>query len=504
VLCIFGQRERARSLILVLPALCFYAINQFTITHSEIEELKVQTRDNTVAILSTLHTLRASAVANSVIDEFEKTVEVIERGLMHLIHGKLDPGLIPPSTIQAMVLKMKLRAEAAQLITPVTEIASVYGLGCSFVADTPRKLSVVVHLPLTRPNSLMTVYRFLDLGSAVADSNISLSIQTEKSLIAVNKERTGFILLDSLSDCLSLGHLSMCPNHNFQLKAFSHYCISSLFIGNAAAAEDNCNPNVLPAQARVIQHDKFSFYVFHPLTDTLTVDQCHNVTHNRQVTFRGTQLITLEPGCFGHTANYQLSPLVELGIQLTSVTFTSALSLPKLLKGYSIPTLNKIFPKPLAQITKIQDIKKMYEALPVASNPYQWTFPWHWLGAGTSTFFLVILLIVGFCFFRNYFLSKCKDERSTVVNVNTSEQGHATPTLRRSSLSSSLHNIANQALGRLRDSVSNLNQHHLFNRLNILRGPHNDSHNQEQEELRLPMNTFNPRYDFPPPPPAPV
>lgn len=392
-------------------------------TQSEIHTLQVTGYQNTNSILNIMHNVRAAESANTLIDEYEQYVLAIERGLGQLIHGKLDSALIAPSVIIDLVTRMKAKAEKASLVVPVTDVASVYTLGCSFVARKPYKLTVIVHLPLTRSNNLMTLYRFLDLGYALNSTNLTISIDVEKPLIAVNSERTGFLLLDSLDDCIQMSNLNMCPGHNFQLKSFEDYCIASLFLNRVHAVENLCTTNVLPSQARVIQHSRTSFYVLHPIKDTLIIDQCTNTSHNRQLKFRGTRLIELQEGCFGHTGAYQLSPLAELGLRMDQVTFTSALSLPKLLKGVTVKTLAQMFPHPPAKVFPVPDISREFNDL---GHDALFGFSW-WphipgISAGFSALLIIIILVTLFFCCRpqiNGYLSK--PAQGPVIHV--SQQG---------------------------------------------------------------------------------
>jgi hypothetical protein len=469
---------------------------ELAVAKDEIADLKLRGFQNNVAILATLHNLRASEITNSVIDEYTKVVNTLERGLRQLLDGRLDHALIPPSSMAKLVDRLKDKAEKAGLSLPISEVAEIYGLGCSFVATRPRKLTVVVHVPLTKPNAVMSIYKFLNLGYAIQGSNTSVSVAVEAPYIAVNNERTGFLLLNDLEDCLNLGSLRMCPGYNFQFKSFHKYCISSFFMSRKPEADKICTCNALPNQARVIQHTRTSFHVFHPLEATLAIDQCANATFNRRETFRGTRLVNLQEGCFGHNEDYQLSPLEELGLKLSTVRFTNTLSLPKILKGMTVRTLNELFPTPPLKETNIPDLVRQYEALPSATNPYTFSWPFHFPALFTSSFSFVTIagIAVLLCFCRGHvarFLlspgSAKGSSKGTVVNIASGQGGarsrvprdeseiplndfmntHESPDTRRrgraGSFSGSMRDLAQQgfsrsqnAFGQLKRGVSNL------------------------------------------------
>jgi hypothetical protein len=450
------------------------------VAKDEIAEMKLRGFQNHIAILAMLHNLRASEIANSVIDEYDRVTRELQQGLRMLMDGKLDSNLVPPNALVTLVDRMKDKAEKAGLFLPISDVAEVYGLGCSFVASSPRHLTIIVHLPLTKPNAVMTVYKFLNLGYAMLGSNNSVSVAVEAPLLAVNSERTGFLMLSSLDPCIRLGSLRMCQGYNFQLKSFEKYCISSLFLSRKPEAEKTCTTNVLPDQARVIQDTRTSYYVFHPSEATLAIDQCENATFNRRETFRGTRLIELQKGCFGHNRDYQLNPLEELGLKLSTVKFTNTLSLPKLLKGMTVRTLNELFPVPPRKETSVPDLLRQYDALPKASNPYSFSWPFHFPALLTSSFsfFVIIAIIVGLCCFRHK-LAMCligkKSGRTQDINVNvggpsTSQGTSETPMQafmscaedpdqrrgRRSSFSGSIHNIAHETVARSQNALGNI------------------------------------------------
>jgi hypothetical protein len=461
---------------------------------SEIETLRLRGYQNTLAIQATLEHLKTLEMTNLVIDEYERVTNAISIGLTQLLDGRLNMDLVPPETVIPLVNQLKESATKAGLDTPVTDIAAVYGLGCSFVATNPKKLTVLIHLPLTRPNSLMTLYEFLDLGYAIPNTNLSVSIDVESRYLAVNKDRTGFLLLDDVSSCLDLGSLKMCHGQNFLMKSFKKYCISSLFIGRAAEAEEICSMNILPAQARVIQQDRTHYYVFHPVWDVLSIDQCDDPKDNSKRRFRGVSLIELKNGCFGHTADYQLNPLAELGLKLHgSVTFTNRLSLPKLLKGIPIKTLAELYPKPPAQPTKIEDIANTYRHLAKAVNPFQFSWPFHFSALFGTSFIMVgiVCFLIVFCCCREKLPSFCQRRSAAApgagpgVNIsvgggasrfdpiplNDMEEGNfINPPLRsrRNSFSESVRNLARVgvqgaaggalgAFAKLRGSISRMN-----------------------------------------------
>jgi hypothetical protein len=465
------------------------ASTELKVATSEIETLRVRGYQNTLAIQAVLEHSRALQMTNMVIDEFERVTDTIALGLRQLLDGKLNTNLIPPSTIVPLVNQLKEKAEQAELSTPITETAAIYSLGCSFVAKSLSSLTVIIHLPLTRPNSVMTMYKFLDLGFAIPNTNLSVSIDVESEYLAVNKDRTGFLLLDNLDDCLTVGTLKMCPGQNFLIKSFGKYCISSLYMGKTAAAEDVCSMNVLPDQVRVVQQDRTQYYVFHPLYTSLSIDQCTDPKDNRKLTFRGTKLVEIQDGCFGHSDDYQLNPLVELGLKLTgSVSFTNKLSLPKLLKGVPVKTLAELYPKPPLQPTRVTDIAAQYKTLAKAGNPFALAWPFHFpaiFGSSFLTIGLVIFLLF-FCCCREKLPSwfqRRSPQSNQGLNINLNPNPgiirqesiplnevddfinpHNRPRSRRNSLSNSIANLARAgansaggAFSKVRGSVSRLN-----------------------------------------------
>ena len=167
--------------------------------------------------------------------------------------GKLSPSIISPLKLRDLLIDVQTRI-AAPLRLPGDPKADLWHfyktLTCTTIVEED-KILVVVPVPLLDSNDDFEVYRVhnLPIPFNASDGVMSGSVasyQLEAEAIAVNTQRTNFVLLTQreLEGCSkpSIGFCSIkSPVYPISLNRF---CITALFMKNTETVEQNCRPMV--------------------------------------------------------------------------------------------------------------------------------------------------------------------------------------------------------------------------------------------------------------------
>ena len=213
-----------------------------------------QKLDNRIFQLETL--LQLDGLVKEIKQSFQKAliyVKHLQLQLNMLSIGKLSPGIISPLKLRDLLIDIQTRI-AAPLRLPGDPKADLWHfykmLTCSIIVEED-KILVVAPVPLLDSNDDFEVYRVhnLPIPFNTSDGVMSGSVasyQLEAEAIAVNTQRTNFVLLTQkeLEGCskVSIGFCSIrSPVYPISLNCF---CITALFMKNTEIVERNCQPMV--------------------------------------------------------------------------------------------------------------------------------------------------------------------------------------------------------------------------------------------------------------------
>ena len=243
----------------------------------------------------------------------------------------------------------------------------------------------------------MSLYHYERIPVALKNSVHSIELEPEADFLAISSERNSFQLLEDaqISTCDRLGRLYLCPNTNYKLSRTSDYCLTSLFLQRADDSSRLCATAIIPEKTVVVQQSQTSFYIFHHKESLLTIE-CPTKSPEK-VEFRGSRLVTVAAGCFGHSAFYSFSAHEEYTVNTTVKTSQPLWRFGALLQDVPLQDLELMYPEPPKAKVLLVNIKEEYEAaLAAVPDP----FPWH-LNLGlsiTSTIAVVAATVsVVFC-----------------------------------------------------------------------------------------------------------
>ncbi|CAM6053402.1 unnamed protein product [Sphagnum tenellum] len=337
-------------------------------------------------------------------DHLDETYALVYRetsrvmsGLDQLLGKKLSPRLVPSDVLLKALESIRQLAKKHGFTTAVEEIGFVYQLPASFLATGAGKITAFVHVPLMQPQDVMSLYHYEAIPVALANSVHSIELEPEAEFLAISSERNSFQLLSDsqIATCEKLGRLYLCPNANFKLTRTSDYCLTSLFLQRADDSSRLCATAIIPEKTVVVQQSQTAFYIFHHRSSLLTIECPGRVPEKME--FRGSKLVAVEAGCFGHSAYYSFAAHEEYTINTTVKTSQPLWRFGALLQDVPLQALELMYPEPPKAKVLLENIKEEYEAA-LAAVPDGW--PWH-LNLGlsiTSTIAIVAAAAsVAFC-----------------------------------------------------------------------------------------------------------
>ena len=180
-------------------------------------------------------------------------VEHLQLQLNMLSIGKLSPGIISPLKLRDLLIDIQIRIAAPLRLPgdPKTDLWHFYKmLTCTTIVEED-KILVVVPVSLLDSNDDFEVYRVhnLPIPFNASDGVMSGSVasyQLEAEAIAVNTQRTNFVLLTQgeLEGC-SKASTGFCSIRNPVYPiSLNRFCITSLFTKNTEIVKRNCQPMV--------------------------------------------------------------------------------------------------------------------------------------------------------------------------------------------------------------------------------------------------------------------
>ena len=312
-------------------------------------------------------------------------------GLDNVLHQRLSPQLINTTILEDGLQALADRAGKQDFQSPVSKLAQLYQLPTSFLGSETGIVNIFIHVPLVRTGSVLQLYEYLPMPIAIRNSYLSIQVEPETRLLAVNPEKTGMLLLDpeTLESCYHIGELYICKNTNYLLRDFAAYCITNLFLGDTDQASKVCTTKVMPQRVVVMQTDAEEFFVFHPETMSLNIDCGSERIVNLK--FKGTKKIHIRPGCYGHNSAYSLVAYKSFSLNFTVLERPNLWRPTKMLSDLTLEQIHTLLPTPPNQPVFVENLKQQYDAIQAA----QFGRPWQTnLGLALSWPIVPILICV--------------------------------------------------------------------------------------------------------------
>jgi predicted negative regulator of RcsB-dependent stress response/HAMP domain-containing protein len=332
-----------------------------------------------------------NAYSTALLDALEQEVDTWVAGLEKLLQGKLSPLLVSAGTMEKAIQNITEMSSKSGYSFITRELTHLYQLPVGFVSTTDGQLKIIMDIPMLKDDALLTIYEYLPLPIALNDTELSVEIEVEKEIIAINKDRTGFLLLSKtqLGACPSTDGLFVCPSTNYLLRNWEGFCISALLMKREEAVNNLCQSTILPERTEIIQTERSTFYVHHPRMTTLTIECPKRPVEYRE--FRGTQRIDLADQCIGHHPQYALQVHPEYLLTSQVIRSDPLIRLGTLTSNLAPSDLNRLMPKPPKEKVHVKDVVAPYWALEKSTFHLPWHISW---GVNFST---TVILVGGAC-----------------------------------------------------------------------------------------------------------
>lgn len=330
----------------------------------ESETISLQDVDNDVA------KLREYAYQNSnnafyhhateaifrVLRRTARIVDDTREGLFSLLHGHVSNQLVPMAAMEKALADLAKIAEAHSFKSPISHPGYAYQLPTSFETHGT-VIRVLIHVPLIRGEDILTLYNFHNLPLALTGSNQVVQVDAQEEILAINQDNTEYLALkpSDLTDCITLSTLKICPNLNYRRRDFEASCIASLFVSRAEAAHKACPMAFVPHRAEIKQLAQGQFLVFHPENMRLQV-KCTERNYRKMIQFRGTRLVHLDPGCYGHSTAYSMEAHKEFTVNHTILRAETEWAETQLLPDVTPEQLKEIMPAPPTRRVPVQQV----------------------------------------------------------------------------------------------------------------------------------------------------
>ena len=280
----------------------------------------------------------------------EQVKRMIINGRMYMEHlssqldmlslGHVSPSIITPEHLKKLLLEMqsKLPYHLTLPEDPIENLWKYYqSISCTTILDED-KFFVIVSVPLLDRETKFEIYRVYNTPLPYYKKSIPTELhpdifiqyRLESSALAINAEKTKYMLLnsDELNHC-STPLLSYCSVRSSVFPVnLSKRCIVSLFLNNAEAIETVCQKEVIPNS--LLPKADYLFdgnWIVASQKELKFSVVCSNYT-KMVTTNPPLDVITLETTCSGSNDYMTLTPYDHRESQHElSVTFQSLWSL---------------------------------------------------------------------------------------------------------------------------------------------------------------------------------
>ena len=372
----------------------------------------------------------AHAQATAVYDSIDVIIRDYEISLGALFQQQLHPLLLKKVLLDEALGELASQAAVDRFVIPSADSSFLLQLPCSFLMDVSRKLTVFIHVPLLRPNTIMTLYKYIDMPYAVENSMHAVSLNTEADYLAVNLERDSFLPItpDRLNSCHKIGSLNLCPDTNYLLKDFATYCIAALF-NRPDAVTTACSTRIAPARFALTQVRLDEFYLYHPYETALTLE-C--VGSTSMETFRGVHRLVLPPNCYGYSRDYTVSTHNQYSLNYSVVITRPHIKVGDLVANFTPSMLDMLMPFPTLESVPVSDLVAEYWAIErnTLGSPWTWTF-----GLSFTTIAIILGLVALLIFFRHRLL-RAIHALTAEVNIAQEKSDSVEVALRRQEVAS--------------------------------------------------------------------
>ena len=317
-------------------------------------------------------------------------------GLEKLRNGQLSSYLIKPKALQESIRKFRQNLKIIDIHTILTDINEVYKCDTSYLVFKNATIRSVTHIPIYKPDSLMTIFKFHPLPLKIHDH--LMTFDPSVTYLAVSKNNSVYRPLTNvdLANCRTIHHLKFCKDGNFFYKSGHNSCIRSLYQGHEQDILNYCPVKFGPETNAMIRLNNEKVVIYHKEVENIQISCSMGNPASDSISFQGFKQFTIFPGCRLQSQHFVLDGVTntysipqDIHVQLPDFNRLEDFKSLQSHLNISLDELNSITSQQSLHINDIDALFKKYEQ----SNVITLTL----LGAIFGT---IGILLSCFCFFK--------------------------------------------------------------------------------------------------------
>ena len=242
--------------------------NRLARAESDVKRLTkhIQELEKNLIILNDLETTYIKVLSiKSQVDNIENHISNIEIALYGLLQGRLSPSLLSTNSLIQTLNKLRNRLIKEGYTLGLEDTTDVIQSKSSFVSYEGGNICIIMHLPIFRTQTELSVYEYLDIPITTSHNKTAIIIQPNKPILAINLQNGLFVELSKHElkhDCQRIKAKYFCSNNAILTRPGAKSCLSSLFKQNDLDIQQNCNMKTSSFSEKIIQLNSTTFLIY--------------------------------------------------------------------------------------------------------------------------------------------------------------------------------------------------------------------------------------------------
>ena len=328
--------------------------------------------------------------------------------------GHLDPENFNQAKLRGALEELNAKTVRKGFEIQTTDTEELKSLPTSYVVDSKTEtIHLITHIPLFRPGSQMSLFRYIDAPIILPNNNstdvdnhqpLHLEFNPSQQYLAVMKDGTTYIEMNEsdLNSCTRKKEKFYCPLLG-KYKKQRRSCLMALYGNDPKDILQDCSLMVSRPESVIERIDKNQWLLIEPQLTEIRI-QCEN-GFNRRAEIQGNYLVELVSGCELNTENINvIQPNYEADVVIEGI-MENPVPTPSVWieEGEEIHFLNitrtmlsRVGTKaPLSSIKTLINFRKELQKVKEESSLFhfpKWTL--HSLLPSATTILLVVLSII--------------------------------------------------------------------------------------------------------------
>jgi hypothetical protein len=287
---LFEAKEDTRRL--------FQVVQNFSQTITGIENSMNEIRTTLVvaaAFSPSVMDARMTRIENQLRNRVRRTTHAIQAA----IHRRFAADYLNPEEMTRIFENIKIRAVELGCDLLIDYHTDLFQVEASLLYDG-KNAHVLLHVPMAPKDMKLRLFRLHPFPLPMFDTHFLIP-DVKNDILAISSTNTRLnvqLAATDLLGCHRVNQLFMCDNFGVLSRRFNNTCLGALYMQMFDEAQQICPFTVVPVEERVYQLKKSEFVVFLPAPSTIRIS-CRNGTHSELHLKKGTQRVTISPGCQG-------------------------------------------------------------------------------------------------------------------------------------------------------------------------------------------------------------